>query len=70
MIESSWLKALEIGERPELNDTVLGRGSFLAAQNLAVFHASLGHVGEAKAWSQRSQQLRDAAAVLAPPLAN
>jgi hypothetical protein len=36
MIESSWLRAIEIGERPELQDTVRGRGSFLAAHNLAV----------------------------------
>ena len=39
MIESSWLRAIEIGERPELQDTVRGRGSFLAAHNLAVLHA-------------------------------
>jgi len=36
MIESSWLRAIEIGERPELQDTVRGRGSFLAAHNLAI----------------------------------
>ena len=42
MIESSWLRALEIGEQPELQDTVRGRGSFLAAHNLAVLHDSLG----------------------------
>ena len=42
MIESSWLRAIEIGERPELQDTVRGRGSFLAAHNLAVLHDGLG----------------------------
>ena len=41
MIESSWLKALDIGEQPQLQDTVRGRGSFLAAHNLAVLHAGL-----------------------------
>jgi len=64
MIESSWLQALEIGERPALNDTVRGRGSFLAAHNLAAFHASLGHTEEAAAWSARARQLRDRAAAL------
>ena len=50
MIESSWLRAIEIGERPELQDTVRGRGSFLAAHNLAVLHASLGADAEAARW--------------------
>ena len=40
MIEASWLRALEIGEQPQLNDTVRGRGSFLAAHNLAVLYDS------------------------------
>jgi tetratricopeptide (TPR) repeat protein len=68
MIESSWLRALEIGEQPALNDAVRGRGSFLAAHNLAVFHASLGHADQAKVWSARAQQLREEAAALAPAL--
>ncbi len=66
LIESSWLKALEIGECPDLNDTVRGRGSFLAADNLAVFHASLGHADDARVWAARAQQLRDAAAAPLP----
>ena len=60
MIESSWLKALEIGERPELQDTVRGRGSFLAAHNLAVLHASLGADAEAARWREREAALRGA----------
>ena len=58
MIESSWLRALEIGERPELQDTVRGRGSFLAAHNLAVLHASLGASAEAARWREREAALR------------
>lgn len=54
MIESSWLRAIEIGERPELPDSVRGRGSFLAAHNLAAFHASLGHEDEAQRWRERA----------------
>ena len=40
MIEESWLKALAIGERPELAGNVSGRGSFMAAGQLwALFDA-------------------------------
>jgi glycosyltransferase involved in cell wall biosynthesis len=61
MIESSWLKAIEIGERPELPDSVSGRGSFLAAHNLAAFHASLGHADEAAHWRERAAAWRQQA---------
>jgi tetratricopeptide (TPR) repeat protein len=50
MIESSWLRALEIGERPQLQDSVAGRGSFLAAHNLAVLHEGLGDRARAEHW--------------------
>ena len=64
MIESSWLRALEIGEQPELQDTVRGRGSFLAAHNLAVLHASLGAArrGRALARARGGASRRGAAA--------
>jgi glycosyltransferase involved in cell wall biosynthesis len=58
MIESSWQRAIEIGERPELPDSVRGRGSFLAAHNLAAFHASLGQEGEARRWRDRAAAWR------------
>ncbi len=63
MIESSWLRAIEIGEQPELQDTVRGRGSFLAAHNLAVLHASLGADAEAARWREREAAFRAAARV-------
>ena len=69
MIESAWLQALTIGENPDLNDTVRGRGSFLAAHNLAVLHMSLGHAAQAQAWREREQQLRAAQPVLQPATA-
>lgn len=47
LIEASWMRCLELGEKPDLEGAVLGRGSFLAAHNLAVFHASLGNAAEA-----------------------
>ena len=58
MIESSWLRAIEIGEQPELQDSVRGRGSFLAAHNLAVFHASLGAEAKAGHWREREAAFR------------
>lgn len=61
MIESSWLRAIAIGERPELPDSVRGRGSFLAAHNLAAFHASLGQEAQARAWRERAAAWRAAA---------
>ncbi|MDB5745575.1 MAG: hypothetical protein JWP72_423 [Massilia sp.] len=42
MIEAAWLRCIEIGDQPSLSGTVRGRGSFLAAHNLAVVYESLG----------------------------
>lgn len=65
-IESSWLRAVAIGERPELPDSVRGRGSFLAAHNLAAFHQSLGQAEQAAQWRERAQAWRAEAAPLRP----
>lgn len=67
LIESSWQRAIEIGERPELPDSVRGRGSWLAAQNLAAFHESLGHADEARAWRERAAAWRAQAGAVAGP---
>jgi glycosyltransferase involved in cell wall biosynthesis len=58
LIEQAWVKALEIGEQPNLQDTVRGRGSFLAAHNLAVLHESLGNEPSARAWREREAAMR------------
>jgi hypothetical protein len=42
MIESAWLRCLEIGERPDLEGSVAGRGSTLAARNLVVLYEGTG----------------------------
>jgi hypothetical protein len=55
MIEACWLRALEIGEQPQLNDTVLGRGSFLAAHNLAVLYDGQGDPAKASHWRERAR---------------
>lgn len=60
MIESSWLQAIQIGEQPDLPDSVRGRGSFLAAHNLAVLHESLGRAGPAAEWRAREAEMRGA----------
>ena len=47
MIEASWLRCLEIGERPDLEGAVHGRGSFFAATNLAVIYDGMGRSQDA-----------------------
>jgi hypothetical protein len=58
MIESSWQRAIAIGERHELPDSVRGRGSFLAAHNLAAYCASLGREDEARRWREQAAAWR------------
>jgi glycosyltransferase involved in cell wall biosynthesis len=48
MIEASWLKCIEIGEQPALSGSVRGRGSFLAAHNLAVVYQMVGDTKQAE----------------------
>lgn len=52
MVEASFLRCLEIGEQPELDGAVRGRGSWLAAHNLAVFYESLGDTARAAQYRQ------------------
>jgi glycosyltransferase involved in cell wall biosynthesis len=47
VVESAWKRCLEIGEQPALDGAVPGRGSHLAAHNLAVFYETLGRADEA-----------------------
>ncbi|HEY0490379.1 MAG TPA: glycosyltransferase [Telluria sp.] len=47
VVESSWLRCLEIGEQPALSGSVTGRGSYLAAYNLAVLYDGLGDPAKA-----------------------
>ena len=42
VVESAWKRCLEIGERPDLDGAVAGRGGRMAAHNLAVFYETLG----------------------------
>lgn len=51
MIEQAWLRCLELGERPDLPGAVAGRGSHLAAHNLALLFEGTGR-------SDAAEQLR------------
>ena len=54
MIESSWQRCLALGERPDLEGAVAGRGSHLAAGNLALLCDLLERPNDAaryRAWA-------------------
>lgn len=53
MARSAWERCLEIGEQPQMSGAVLGRGSYLAAFNLALALEQLGQ-------SEQAQALRSA----------
>ncbi|MBS0447529.1 MAG: glycosyltransferase family 2 protein [Proteobacteria bacterium] len=58
MIEASWQQCLVLGDNPDLEGAVHGRGSFLAARNLAAFHESLGHAEQAARYARLEAELR------------
>lgn len=49
MIEAAWRRCMAIGERPDLPETVPGRGSWAAAHNLALVLEGTGRGAEASA---------------------
>lgn len=57
--EAAWLRSLSIGERPDLEGSVVGRGSFLAAHNLAVLYEGWGRKEEAQRYARLAAQMRD-----------
>jgi len=58
MVEFAWKKCLEIGERPDLDGSVHGRGGHLAAHNLGVFYRALGQVDRAGEYEAMAVRLR------------
>ncbi len=48
MIEQAWRQCLELGERPDQTGAVAGRGSYLAAHNLALVLEGTGRADEAR----------------------
>lgn len=49
LIEQAWRRCLDLGERPEQSGAVAGRGSHLAAYNLALLLEACGRADEAAA---------------------
>jgi glycosyltransferase involved in cell wall biosynthesis len=58
VVESAWKRCLEIGERPDLDGAVAGRGGYMAAHNLAVFYETFGRNAEAADYRALEQRLR------------
>ncbi len=56
LAEQAWLRCLEIGERPDLDGSVAGRGSYLAAHNLAVIYRGLGDLPRAEHYESLAAQ--------------
>ncbi|MBO3143435.1 hypothetical protein [Dermatophilus congolensis] len=67
MAEACWKRAMSIGDTTNLPGTVTGRGSFLAAQAMAVMHTTLQHPDEADHWFAKAHELRSAAPYAARP---
>jgi len=53
LAQTAWMRCLQIGERADQHGSVAGRGSFLAAHNLAVVHEGLGQAAAAQALRQQ-----------------
>lgn len=58
IVESAWKRCLEIGEQPQLDGSVAGRGSHMAAHNLAVFYETLGRAELARKHRALAARLR------------
>lgn len=58
VVEGAWKRCLEIGEQPGLDGSVEGCGSYLAAQNLAMFYESLGIADDAAFYAAMGAGMR------------
>ena len=56
--EQAWKRCLEIGERPDLDGAVAGRGGHMAAHNLAVIYDALGQTELAARYRTLTESLR------------
>jgi hypothetical protein len=56
--ESAWKRCLEIGERPDLDGAVAGRGGRMAAHNLAVLYKTLGQAATAAQYAELAAKPR------------
>lgn len=58
VVEAAWKRCLEIGERPDLDGAVAGRGGHMAAHNLAVFYETLGRTADAREYRALAERLQ------------
>jgi glycosyltransferase involved in cell wall biosynthesis len=58
LIEACWMRCLELGENLDFEGAVQGRGSYLAAHNLAALHDSFGRVAQAQQYHHLEVTLR------------
>jgi len=58
VVEGAWKRCLDIGERTDLDGSVEGCGSHLAAQNLAMLYETLGIDDEAQAYATMAGEMR------------
>ncbi|HTK34103.1 MAG TPA: glycosyltransferase family 2 protein [Caulobacteraceae bacterium] len=61
VVEYAWKRCLEIGERDDLDGAVHGRGSHMAAHNLAVMFGTVGLKDLADKYQSMAERLREAA---------
>ncbi|MDE2184932.1 MAG: glycosyltransferase [Alphaproteobacteria bacterium] len=60
VVEYSWKKCLEIGERTDIEGGVRGRGSHMAAHNLAAFYRALGDQPKAAEFAAMAEEMKAA----------
>ncbi len=58
VVEGAWKRCLEIGEQPDLDGSIEGCGSHLAAQNLAMLYETLGIADEARFYGTMAAEMR------------
>jgi glycosyltransferase involved in cell wall biosynthesis len=58
LAEYCWKRCLEIGDQPDLEGSVRGRGGFMAAHNLAVVYGTLGLAEQAAAYEALAAEMR------------
>lgn len=58
LAEAAWLRCLELGDHPEQDGSVAGRGSFLAAHNLHVIYSGLGDDARSAQYRELSERMR------------
>lgn len=58
MVEYCWKRCLEIGDQPDLEGSVRGRGGHMAAHNLSAFYGVLGQRDQAAEYEALAARLR------------